>query len=58
MSQCNKACPGARTLAMLLTMLLAPAPSLAYVILLPAGLLAAVCVLGVATYVALGRIRH
>jgi uncharacterized protein (UPF0333 family) len=43
---------------MLLTMLLAPAPSLAYVILLPAVLLAAVCVLGVATYVALGRIRH
>jgi hypothetical protein len=43
---------------MLLTMLLAPAPSLAYVILLPAGLLAAVFVLGVATYVALGRIRH
>ena len=58
MSQCNKACPGARALAMLFAMLLAPAPSLAYVILLPAVLLAAVCVLGVATYVALGRIRH
>jgi len=43
---------------MLLAMLLAHAPSLVYVVLLPAALLAAVCVLGVATDVALGRIRH
>ena len=43
---------------MLSRMLLSPAPSLAYVILLPAVLLLSVCVLGVAFYFALGRIRH
>jgi hypothetical protein len=38
-------------------MLLSPAPDLAYVIGLPAGLLIAVVLLGAATWVVLGRIR-
>lgn len=37
-------------------MILAPAPSLTYVIGLPAGLLLCVCALGAATFVVLGKI--
>jgi hypothetical protein len=39
-------------------MLLAPAPSLAFVLGLPAGLLACVLLLGGATWVLLGRISR
>jgi uncharacterized membrane protein AbrB (regulator of aidB expression) len=50
--------PSAQTLATLMLMLLTPAPSLLYVIGLPAGLLIGSLVVGGAVFMVLGRMRR
>lgn len=61
-SQCNKPAPTAwpreRPAGTLEGMLLAPAPSLVYVVGLPAGLMVCVGVIGAVAWVLIGRISR